>query len=75
MPTEPETLRLIHDQEQDETNALAWWRQESNEDKMKVWDAIQATGSDDVQEIVLRFAQIGMTRIALLALEQPETPN
>lgn len=54
-------------QDQDMENALRWWTTATNEDKKRVWDAIQRTYPTAVQEVVSRFAQIGYTAIALEA--------
>jgi hypothetical protein len=63
----PWTL-LLREQDQDEAAAKQWWGESTDGDKLAVWDAIQALPCDTpLQELVLRFAQLGMTHIALMA--------
>ena len=59
--------KLRREQIDDETNAIHWWRQTSNKDKSLLWDATQRMGASPTEELISRFAQIGMTHIALLA--------
>lgn len=56
--------KLISDNEQDNQEARAWWRDSSLEFKMQVWDRIQARGKDDTEEIVSRLAQLAFGILA-----------
>lgn len=58
---------LRYEQEHDEANCVEWWQDASDRDKVLVWEAIQAMGETPLQEIISRFAQLGMTHTALLA--------
>ena len=60
---------LRHQQEQDAAHALKWWRETSEPDKELVWSAIQSLGGSPINEVVSRFAQLGMTQIALMDAE------
>jgi hypothetical protein len=61
---------LKSEQDQDDARALEWWRGATNSDRKIVWDEIQKSHLDStVKELVYWFAQIGFTRIAILAAE------
>lgn len=38
-----------------------WWKSSSNEDRLRVWKAIQQKFDDPVMEIVSRFAQVAFS--------------
>lgn len=58
--------RTLHSQQQmDLARAREWWREHSDEQRIIVWERIQKSYSDPVDEIMSRFAQIGFTMIAL----------
>ena len=59
----PDLLKLISDNEQDEANALTWWRESSEADKMHVLRAITREYDDPVMEIMSRFAQLSFARM------------
>ena len=59
-------------QDQDMELAKRWWRESSDEDKAELWSAIQDDDTLPVMEqMVRRFAQVGMTEVALRAEEKP----
>ena len=59
-------------QDQDMELAKRWWRETSEEDRAEVWLAIQDDDTLSVMEqIVRRFAQVGMTEVAIRAEEKP----
>jgi len=60
---------LRSEQEKDEAAAVTWWKDATDADKLRVWARIQQTRSRQIDEVVSRFAQLGMTHIALLAGE------
>lgn len=66
-------IPLLSKKEQDEANALKWWRESSEADKLYLWEWIQRGGGgpDSTRELISRFAQLGFTHIALLA-ERPK---
>ena len=59
-------LSAIHDQ--DTAHVLEWHLEASNEEKMRVWMAIQKLTTDDdvIRQIIGRFAQFGFTQISLM---------
>lgn len=57
-------------QNRDMENAMLWWAETSNKIKLKVWMDLQEFDDHPFGEIVLRFAQIGMTHVAIEALER-----
>ncbi len=59
-------LQMEHAQDQDIAQALAWWKSHSPEAKNAIWNEIQKPQPNAVAEVVSRFAQIGMTMIALM---------
>ena len=59
-------------QDQDMELAKRWWRESSDDDKAEVWSAIQDDDTLPVMEqIIRRFAQVGMTEVALRSEEKP----
>ena len=50
--------RLISDNEQDRAECLAWWKSASDDDKLRVWEAIQRRYADTAMEIMSRLAQL-----------------
>ena len=59
-------------QDQDMELAKRWWRETSEEDRAEVWLAIQDDDTLSVMEqIVRRFAQVGMTEVAIRVEEKP----
>jgi hypothetical protein len=69
-----ELLPLVSGHEQDVAACEDWLRKSNNEDRMRVWAAINADLDDDedhVKEIVLRFAQLGFTEMYLRMMENP----
>lgn len=60
-----EINRLRALQAEDMANCLKWWRESRGDDRMRVWDRIQQAGKTPLEEVVLRFAQLGMTEAAI----------
>lgn len=61
---------LVREQEHDEANAVRWLMETPDEGKTLVWEAIQKEPKSKLEDVVLRFAQLGMTHAMLLALKQ-----
>jgi len=59
--------KLRAEQERDEANVVAWIRDTSEEGLSLVWEAIQRTPVDAIDDVVLRMAQLGMTHAILLS--------
>jgi hypothetical protein len=64
------SLRSLQDQ--DVAAGLDWWANTSNAAKKEVWDAIQAIGASPLRDVICRFAQVGMSHIAILAEEDKQ---
>lgn len=66
------TAALRSAQDQDEAAGVDWWNSASPEQRVAVLEAIYAAceSHNKVVNIVARFAQVGFTRIALLAEDQ-----
>lgn len=65
---------LKYEQEHDEAHCLHWLRTNPAKAIQEVWDAIQEPGETPLQEVVLRFAQLGMSHAVLLYASTP-TPQ
>ena len=63
-------VALQAEQDQDECNAVTWWKETSDDAKSEIWLRIQNMGGSDEMEIISRMAQLGMTRVCLLADEK-----
>ena len=64
-------VKLQAIQDQDEAAAMAWWKEASGADQMRIWLAIQRLGGMPELELISRFAQLGATHIALLVEKGP----
>ncbi len=58
-------LKLMSDADQDRAALETWWRSHTDEDKLRVWMAIQAEYPNPVMEIVSRFAQVAFTETTM----------
>lgn len=61
------TAALRSEQEKDEAMCVQWIAQHTDAQLQEIWDRIQKVGATPNEEIVLRFAQLGMTHAILLA--------
>lgn len=71
MTPEQMLARVMADNDQDIAACKAWLREAETSLLLRVWDRIQVRHTDPVDEVVSRFAQLGM---ALMCAElQQET--
>ena len=83
-PRDRQMAVILADQDQDYMNALAWWREHSEEAKIEVMVSMTSppdqmrTADDDILETISRFAIIGFTEVYLRhnaeAGERSESP-
>lgn len=59
-----EISRLISENEQDRAEAESWWLDTTDEAKLLVWRRIQREPTDDIDGLVLRFAQLAFCGMA-----------
>ena len=60
-------LKLLAEHDQDEAHGLEWFRRHTPDQLMTIWEMIQKTYDDPNMEIIARLAQMGMSRLAMLA--------
>ena len=52
-------------QDQDMAAMREWWVDSFDKDKVLVWERIQETHNDPVDELITRFAQVAFTQMEL----------
>lgn len=57
-------LKLVHDNEQDQANAKLWWIQTPMNEKMLLWDEIQAMPDEGYAGVISRLAQLKFAELA-----------
>jgi hypothetical protein len=67
IPDLADLAALRSEQEKDEAFAVAWIKEMSSADLLKVWFYIQRLGGSNERELISRFAQLGMSHAMLLA--------
>lgn len=69
-PMDRDVVRLQSEHDQDIEECLDWFRRNSNAAKMEIWDAIQRQPTSTIEDIILRFAQLGFVAAFLKAAER-----
>ena len=63
MPLPGDFNKLVHDNEQDRAECLAWWRHASNEHKMALIRCVQQDYGSTITEVMSRFAQLAISEM------------
>lgn len=56
--------RLISDNDQDRADCERWWRESTEQEKLRVWALIQRPYDDPAMECMSRFAQLAFAEMA-----------